>query len=96
MIASVMNIRRKSCGVKVSGCPAASVSPVAGERRVEHVADGAGGDVPGLGSAAALEQQRGRRLPEVLVLVVAGGQRDLPVRCCEPGDDGGQHVGEVG
>ena len=27
-IASVMNIRRKSCGVKISGCPAASVRPV--------------------------------------------------------------------
>ena len=28
MIASVMNILRKSCGVKISGCPAASASPV--------------------------------------------------------------------
>jgi hypothetical protein len=27
-IASVMNILRKSWGVKISGCPAASVSPV--------------------------------------------------------------------
>jgi hypothetical protein len=35
----------------------------AGERGVEHVADGAGGDLPGLGAAAPLEQQRGGRLP---------------------------------
>ena len=70
--------------------------PGPGERGVEHVAHGAGGDLPGLGAAAPLEQQRGRWLPEVLVAVVAGGQRDLPVRLLQPGDDRGQHVGEVG
>ncbi len=64
--------------------------PGAGERGVEHVADGAGGDLPGLGAAAPLEQQRGRGLPDVLVAVVAGGQRDLPVRLGEPGDDRGR------
>jgi hypothetical protein len=59
--------------------------PGPGERGVEHVAHGAGGDLPGLGAAAPLEQQRGRGLPEVLVAVVAAGQRDLPVWLPQPG-----------
>jgi hypothetical protein len=45
--------------------------------------------VPGLGARAALEQQRGRGLPDVLVVVVAGGARDLPFWLLQPGDDRG-------
>jgi IS6 family transposase len=45
----------------------------AGERGVEHVADGAGGDLPGLGAAAPLEQQRGGWLGSV-ALADRGGR----------------------
>jgi hypothetical protein len=34
--------------------------------------------------------------PEVLVAVVAGDQRDLPIALLEAGDDRGQHLGEAG
>src|SRR5580692_8861116 len=81
MIASVMNILRKSCGVKISGCPAASASPV----RPSAV----------LSMFRMVPEERGRALPDVLMLVITGSQRDLPVRAGEPGDDRGEHVGEV-
>jgi hypothetical protein len=55
-----------------------------------------GGDGPELGAAAALEQQRGRGWPDVLVAVVAGGQRDLAAGSGKPGDDRGEHIGQVG
>ena len=96
-MASVMNIRRKSWGVKVSGCPAASVSPARASAALSMLRTVPTAIVPGLGADAPLEQQRGRRLPEVLVVVVAGDQRDRRrPAAAEPGDDRGQHVGELG
>ena len=70
--ASVMNMRRKSCGVNRSGCPAASVRPVPSSASVEPVADGVGGDGAVLDAEPALEQQRHRRVPDPFVGVVGG------------------------
>ena len=58
MIASVMKIRRKSCGVQCSGLPAASVSPAAANASSSMSRTEPTVILPVLGAALALEQHR--------------------------------------
>jgi hypothetical protein len=95
-IASVMTIRRKSWGVKISGWPAASVSPARASAALSMLRTVAVETCRVSVPARRWKQQRGRGLPDVLVVVVAGGERDLPFWLLQPGDDRGQHVGEFG
>ena len=75
--ASVMNMRRKSCGVNRSGCAGGVGEPVAASALIT-LADGGGGDGAVLDAEPALEQQRHRRVPDPFVGVVGGDQRSAP------------------
>jgi hypothetical protein len=48
----------------------------AGQGAGEDVADGGGGDCPGLGSDAPLEQHRGGWQPQAFVVVIGGDEGD--------------------
>ena len=62
---------------------------------MDEVADAVGGDGPVLQADDPLEQQRHRRVPGALVGVVGGDERDGAAGAADPGDDGGQDVGEL-
>ncbi|MFH8446881.1 hypothetical protein ACH4D3_37425 [Streptomyces sp. NPDC018026] len=47
-----------------------------------------------LGADATLEQQRHRRVSDLLADVIGGHQRDCPARAAEPTDDGAEDVSE--
>ena len=95
-MASVVKSLRKSWGWKLQRLAVGAGDAGGGERAVEQVADAVGGDGPVLQADAPLEQQRHRRVPGALVGVVGGDQRDGAVGAADPGDDGGQDVGELG
>src|SRR6266487_5713654 len=95
MIASVMSILRKSWGANLSGWPAASVSPVwaramSSSCRMAWAVTG-----PVLCAQAALEQQRHRRVPLALVVVIGNDQGHAVLVAPDPGDDGAEHVGQL-
>jgi len=79
----VMNIRRKSWGVKVSGWPAASVSPARASAVLSMLRT-----VPVEICRVSVQPRRwnssGAGAARVLVAVVAAGQRDLPVWLPQP------------
>ena len=79
MIASVMNILRKSCGVNRSGAPLTSVSPVPASVSSEQAADAVGlmrrfSSASGIGTTAA------SRVPDLFVVVVGRDERDAAGR----------------
>jgi hypothetical protein len=65
-----------------------------GEGAVEEAADPGGGDRPVFQGDDPLEQQRRRRVPDALVGVVGGDERDAAAGAADPGDDRGQDVGQ--
>ena len=99
MMASVMKIRRKSCGVKRSGPPVAgSVRPAVGEGGVEHVADRAASRFGGARCRVGVGTAAGPAASQSALGPVVGGddQRDRRGAAADAADDGGQHVGEFG
>ena len=63
---------------------------------VEQLTDGLGGDRTVFCAQAALEQQRHRRVPLALVVVVGNHQGNGVLFAADPGDDGAEHVGQLG
>ena len=91
-----MKSLRKSWGVKFSGFPLASVSPVPASAAFEQVADPVDRDGPVLDADLALEQQRHRRVPDPFVDVVGDHQRHRAVVAADPADDRAEDVGQLG
>jgi hypothetical protein len=76
--------------------PAGVFDAECGQRVVEVFAQRGLGDRAGFQSPAPLEQQRHGRVVDAFVLVVGDHQRHVGLAGADPGDDGGQHVGELG
>jgi hypothetical protein len=68
----------------------------AGKGAGDEFADRGAADGVVLSSVMALEQQRHRRIPHPLVVVVGGHQRHRAVLAADPGDDLAEHVGQHG
>jgi hypothetical protein len=66
-----------------------------GDRAGQQLADVRAGDETVLGAVAGLEQQGQRRVPDPLVLVVGGDERDRAAGPADSRDDGGQDVGQL-
>jgi hypothetical protein len=94
MTASVVKILLKSCGAKCSGWPVVSVNPVAASTSWRRVR------IPSMGMGSvrqadlALEQQRQRRVPDLLMVVVGDHEWEAAVGGADAADDRGQYVGE--
>jgi hypothetical protein len=67
----------------------------AGQRAADELADRWAADRAVLAGVAALEQQRHRRIPDALVVVVGGGQGHGAVAAADAGDDGAEHIGQL-
>ncbi len=66
------------------------------KRMVEVFPQGSLGDGLVLEPAAALEQQRHRRVVDPFVLVVGDDQRDATLDVADPADNRGERVGKLG
>jgi hypothetical protein len=93
LMASGTKIRRKSRGESVRASPPALVGPVAAGAD-ERFLDRGRGERAVFGADVTLEQQRHRRVLDLLADVVGGNQRYRPVGGAQASDDGAEDVGE--
>ena len=97
-IASVMKILRKSCGVKCSGLAVGGVGQAGpGQRGGEQDRGWCAAPMARFSAPIVpLEQQRGGRQPDALVVVVGAGRAGIaPLAARSPADDGAEHVGQL-
>jgi hypothetical protein len=93
-MASVVKTLLKSWGQNARGLPSVPVMPEAARAPLRRPR------IPAVGigrfsrAMTPLEQQRRRRVPDALVGVVGGDERDGAASAADPGDDRGQDVGQ--